>query len=129
MAHEPDPISETSGASQGTAAAAKRAREKVSDVTDSIREKANELSQQAQAIIRSELRLARAELNEQIAALKRISRTALPAFVLGLYAIGFLLLASVYALELVLPAWLSALVVAVGVGGVAGILLGTAYRQ
>jgi|SRR5690242_8398431 hypothetical protein len=94
-----------------------------------ISELINEVATEAQAIIRSELRLARAELNEQIAALKRISRTALPAFVLGLYAIGFLLLASVYALELVLPAWLSALIVAVGVGGVAGILLGTAYRQ
>ena len=64
-----------------------------------------------QQIIRSEFRLAKAELQE------KASRTSKPAtklgagFLLGLYGLGFLLLAAVYALSMVMAAGLAALIV------------------
>ena len=42
--------------------------------------------------------------------------------VLGLYALGFLLLAGVYALAMILPSWAAALIVCVLGAGVAGAL-------
>jgi len=88
-----------------------------------------EIVADTQEMIRSEIRLAKAEVSEQLPTVKRISKTGLPGAVLVFYAVGFLLLACVYALEMALPAWLSALVVAVVVGIMAAILLGAAYRN
>ena len=88
-----------------------------------------EIATDTQEVIRSEFRLAKAEISEQLPTVKRVSQTGLPGFMLLFYALGFLLLTCVYALELVLPAWLSALVVALLVGIMAAILLGAAYRN
>ena len=77
-----------------------------------------------QEIIRAEIWLAKTEIKEE--ALK--TRTALALLITGscvaLYAIGFLLLTIVYALENVLPAWLAGFIVAMTLGAGAAILIG-----
>src|SRR2546423_8164860 len=66
-----------------------------------------------QEIIRSEFRLAKTEVREEVAkAGKSVSMLGAGVFI-GLYALGFLLLTAVYALETVVPAWLAALIVGV----------------
>lgn len=64
-----------------------------------------------QQIIRSEIKLAKREVTEN-AQQARSAAIALAADgVFGIYALGFLLLAAMFALELVLPNWLSALII------------------
>jgi uncharacterized membrane protein YqjE len=67
-----------------------------------------------QQIIRSEFRLAKAELQEKASRASKPATTLGVGFLLGLYGLGFLLLAAVYALSMVMAAGLAAL----SVGGV-----------
>jgi uncharacterized membrane protein YqjE len=80
-------------------------------------------------IIRSEVRLAKAEIREDavkgFGAAKLIGIGAL----LGLYALGFALLGVVYLLSLVVPAWGSALIVGVVVGVAAAVLVSRGREQ
>jgi uncharacterized membrane protein YqjE len=76
-----------------------------------------------QEIVRSEFRLAKAEVQEETA---KVAHSGIPLIVgllLGLYALGFLLLAVVHALSLVVDAWLAALIVAFGVAVISLILI------
>ncbi len=77
-----------------------------------------------QEIIRAEVRLAKTEIKEEV--LK--TRTALALLITGacttLYAVGFLLLTIVYALEKVLAPWLAGFIVALALGTGAAILIG-----
>jgi uncharacterized membrane protein YqjE len=76
-----------------------------------------------QEIVRSEFRLAKAEIQEETA---KVARSGIPLTVgllLGLYALGFILLAAVHALSLVVDAWLAALIVGFGVGVISLILI------
>lgn len=66
-----------------------------------------------QEIIRSEVLLAKTEVKQEAAVAWRASQIGIVGAVLGLYGLGFLFLCAVYALELVLPAWAAALIVAV----------------
>jgi uncharacterized membrane protein YqjE len=68
-----------------------------------------------QEIIRSEVRLAKAETREEVSKAAKSSVLLGAGLVLAVYAVGFLLLTIVYALETTLTPWLSALIVAVGV--------------
>jgi uncharacterized membrane protein YqjE len=99
-------------------------------VTDVLQDIAGNI----QKIVHGEFRLAKVEFRE------RAGRAAKPAITLaagvlsGVYGLGFLLLAIVYALNLAMPAWLAALLVgavlavaASTLGGVLGDLL-RAYR-
>jgi uncharacterized membrane protein YqjE len=62
-------------------------------------------------IIRSEFRLAKTEIREEASlAVKPVSILGV-GLVLGVLGLGFLLLAAVYALSLVIAAWLAALLV------------------
>jgi uncharacterized membrane protein YqjE len=77
-----------------------------------------------QEIVRSEFRLAKAEIQEETA---KVARSGIPLIVgllLGLYALGFILLAVVHALSLVVDAWLAALIVGFGVAVISLILIG-----
>jgi uncharacterized membrane protein YqjE len=76
-----------------------------------------------QEIVRSEFRLAKAEVQEQAAKVARSGVPLIVGLLLGLYALGFLLLAMVHALSLVVDAWLAALIVGFGVGVVSLILI------
>ena len=64
--------------------------------------------------IRSEFRLAKTEIREEAVVAGKAATIAGSGAVLALYAGGFLLLACVYALQLVVAAWLAALIVTVG---------------
>ncbi len=77
----------------------------------------------AQDIIRSEVRLAKAEVREESA--KAISAGTLlgAGAVVGLYALGFLIAAGVAALALVLPWWAAALIVGAVLAGAAAVMV------
>jgi hypothetical protein len=64
-----------------------------------------------QQIIRSEFRLAKAELREKASRASKPATTLGAGFLLGLYGLGFLLLAAVYTLSMVMAAGLAALIV------------------
>jgi len=76
-----------------------------------------------QGIIRSEVRLAKAEVTEDATAMGKAAGVLAVGAVLGIYALGILLLFAVYALEGPLPDWLAALIVGLVVAAVAGILV------
>jgi hypothetical protein len=64
-----------------------------------------------QQIIRSEFRLAKAELQEKASRASKPATKLGAGFLLGSYGLGFLLLAAVYALSMVMAAGLAALIV------------------
>ena len=64
-----------------------------------------------QQIIRSEFRLAKAELQEKASRASKPAITLGAGFLFGLYGLGFLLLAAVYALSTIMAAGLAALIV------------------
>lgn len=64
-----------------------------------------------QQIIRDEFRLAKTELKEKATQASKPASILATGMVLGLYALGFLLLAAVYALSMVMPHWRAALLV------------------
>jgi len=75
-----------------------------------------------QGIIRSEVRLAKAEIKEESTKAGRAASVLGSGAVLGLYALGFLLLAVFFGLRFLVPAWAAAAILAVFVGVIAGIL-------
>jgi protein-S-isoprenylcysteine O-methyltransferase Ste14 len=82
-----------------------------------------------QELVRSEIRLARAEVRE---AAQKAWRAAIPLVIgaaLGFYAAGFLLLTAVYALSQAVPPWLAALLVALATGTVSALLLAAGRKR
>lgn len=69
-----------------------------------------------QEIVRSELRLAKSELQDQLIKVKAAAPLLLVAIGAALLAAFFLAWTAFYALALVLPMWAAALVVAVALG-------------
>ena len=82
----------------------------------------HDIAGNVQEIVRAEMRLAKTEITEELGK-ARLGGTlaAMGALMLGLGML-FALLAAVYALSLVMPAWAAALIVA-GVECVSGLLL------
>ena len=76
-----------------------------------------------QDIVRSEVRLAKTEVREEVVKAKAALLLLGAGAVTGLFAILFLLLMIVSALALVLPNWAAALIVGVALAVAAGILL------
>jgi uncharacterized membrane protein YqjE len=75
-----------------------------------------------QGIIRSEVRLAKAEVTEDATSMGKAAGMLVAGAVLGIYALGILLLCVIYALNGPLPDWAAALIVGVVVAAAAGIL-------
>jgi uncharacterized membrane protein YqjE len=73
-------------------------------------------------IIRSEVRLAKTEVRQDLMDYTRAGTFIGIAAVLMFYGLGFVLLSAVYALHQVLAPWLSALIVGVSVGIAAAVL-------
>ena len=71
-----------------------------------------------QEIVRSEVRLAKIELKEEAAGAAKAAATFGVGLVSGFYGIGFLFLAAVYGLSMVMAGWLAALLV----GGILAIV-------
>jgi uncharacterized membrane protein YqjE len=76
-----------------------------------------------QGIIRSEVRLAKAEVTEDATAMGKAAGMLVAGAVFGIYALGILLLFVIYALNGPLSDWLAALIVGLVVAAVAGILV------
>jgi len=76
-----------------------------------------------QDIVRSEIRLATAEIKSEAGNFARAGKPLVTGAVLLLYACGLLLLSVVYALSLVLQPWIAALLVCVVVAIIAAIFL------
>jgi len=76
-----------------------------------------------QGIIRSEVRLAKTEITEEATAAGKAAGMLGVGAVLGIYALGLLLLTCVYALNGPLPDWAAALIVFAVVASAAGILV------
>jgi uncharacterized membrane protein YqjE len=75
-------------------------------------------------IVQAEFRLAKTELKEGAEKVAVPGATLGAGVVLALYGLGFLLLAAVYALSLVVAAWLATLIVGGVLAVAAGILIG-----
>ena len=90
------------------------------DASGSIAELLQGIVGNVQGIIRSEVRLAKAEVREEATTAGKAAGMLAAGAVLALYAVGLLLLTFVYALNGPLPDWLAALlvfaVVAIGAG-------------
>lgn len=82
-----------------------------------------------QEIIRSEIRLAKVELGEQAVKAGKAAGLLAAGGIVGLYALGFLLLACVYALAMFLPSWAAALIVCVFCAAIAGALVVTGRKR
>jgi uncharacterized membrane protein YqjE len=75
-----------------------------------------------QDIIRSEFRLAKVEVKHKVQQAAGPAATMGVAAVIGFYGLGFLLLAALYALSLVMALWLAALIVGFALAAIAAIL-------
>jgi len=89
----------------------------------SMRELIDKLSADARGLVRAEVSLARAELEEKVRRLAAGGALVAAAAVLGLVALGALTATAIIALSNVVSTWLAALIVTVVVGVLAGILL------
>lgn len=69
-----------------------------------------------QDIVRSEVKLAKAEVREETSKAASAAKLSAIGALLGLFSFGFLALTAVRALELRFAPWLSALIVALGLG-------------
>ena len=94
----------------------------------SIADVLNDIVDNVQQIVRSEMRLAKAELREDLNKLKFAAVLFACGAVTGILGGGFVLLAIVYALATVVAPWASALIVGVGAVVVAGILVASAGK-
>jgi uncharacterized membrane protein YqjE len=77
----------------------------------SVPEVLQDIVSNLQDIIRSEFRLAKTEIKEEASKAVKPATTFGVGLVSGVYGIGFMLLAAVYGLSTVMPAWLAALLV------------------
>ena len=75
-------------------------------------------------IMRSEVRLLRAEVHQDLTQVAKASVFFVIGAVLAFYGLGFVLLGLVYALGSRMPLWLSAVIVGVGAAGIASVFLG-----
>jgi len=82
-----------------------------------------------QEIIRSEVRLAKTEITEELGKLGSASMLIGVGALLLTFSALFLLLAIVYALSVVLPAWEAALIVGVSVGVIAALCCGLGLKK
>ena len=74
-----------------------------------------------QQIVRAEIRLAKVEAREELAKAIQGAKLIGIGAVVGIFAVGVLLLSAVYALSLVLAPWAAALIVGIAVAVIAGV--------
>ena len=82
-----------------------------------------------QGIIRSEVRLAKAEVQEEAGKAGKAARLLGVGAVLAFYATGFLFLTCVYALETAVDPWLAGLIVTLLVGIGAAVLVKAGLKR
>jgi uncharacterized membrane protein YqjE len=82
-----------------------------------------------QHIVRAEVRLATVELQDEAAKAKRSVMLMIAGGAVAMLALGFVLLAGVYGLATVLPAWAAALIVGAAAAAIGGLLASAGARQ
>jgi uncharacterized membrane protein YqjE len=80
-------------------------------------------------IIRSEFRLARAEIKEEASQAAPPLKMIVVGAAIGFYALGFLIFTLVMGLATVVPTWLAALIVGAVLGLIALVLITTASKR
>jgi hypothetical protein len=95
----------------------------------SVPEVLQDIVSNLQEIIRSEFLLAKTELKEEAKQAAKPATTFGTGLVFGIYGMGFLLLAATYALALVMPVWLAALLVGAGLAIVALALMSSSGKK
>ncbi len=85
-----------------------------------------DIVENAQEIIRSEVRLAKAEIREESRKMMHAGMVLVVGAVIGLYGLGFLFAAASSALALAMPQWAASLIVGgvLGIGGAIGLAVG-----
>jgi uncharacterized membrane protein YqjE len=101
----------------------------VPDTDRSIATLLSDIVGDLQQIIRAEVRLAKVEVREELAKARQGAALLMTAGIVLVLALGVALLAAVYALALVWPAWAAALVVALVVAAGGGLLALTGVRR
>ena len=82
-----------------------------------------------QDIVRAEVRLAKAELSEELSSARTAGLLIGVGAVAVIFSALFLLLACVYALGRVMPNWAAALIIAAAVGAAAAVTLGLGLKR
>jgi cytochrome c biogenesis protein CcdA len=82
-----------------------------------------------QDIVRSEIRLARTEVGEELTKAKTASVLMALGAVTGIFGVFFVLLTAVYVLSRLMPDWAAALIVAAGLSMIAAIMLTIGSRR
>jgi uncharacterized membrane protein YqjE len=98
-------------------------------VERSIGSLVNDIVGNVQEIIRSEVRLAKAEVTEELTKARRAVIWLVAGAVLATMAFGFLLLTVVYVLAHFFQPWVAALIVALGSGAIGGALAAVGASQ
>lgn len=89
----------------------------------SISEILDDMATNVQRIIRSEVRLAKTEVQEEAVKAGKGAAALGSGAVVAAYSAGFLLLAALFALEIAVPSWLAALIVALFSGTIGAALV------
>lgn len=95
----------------------------------SIREILQDVVNHLNDLFRSEIRLAKTEVQENLIDLAKAGTSMGLSVVLALYALGFILLSIVYALQIVVASWLAPLLVGIAVGTAAAILYVAGHKK
>lgn len=82
-----------------------------------------------QDIVRSEVRLAKTELAEQLEKSRSAGLLLGVGALMFVFSASFILLAIVYALSIVMPAWAAALIVGVSAGAAAAVCVNLGLKQ
>ena len=98
-------------------------------VERSIGSLVNDIVGNVQEIIRSEVRLAKAEVTEELTKARRAMIWLVAGAVVATMAFGFLLLTVVYVLAHFFQPWVAALIVALGSGAIGGALAAVGASQ
>ncbi|HEX7796265.1 MAG TPA: phage holin family protein [Vicinamibacterales bacterium] len=98
-------------------------------VERSIGSLVNDIVGNVQEIIRSEVRLAKAEVTEELTKARRAVIWLVAGAVIATMAFGFLLLTAVYVLAHFFQPWVAALIVALGSGAIGGALAAVGASQ
>jgi uncharacterized membrane protein len=80
-------------------------------------------------IVRSEIKLAKLEVTQSVGRLRSASVMLAGGGLLAIFALGFILVAALFALEIVLPAWLAALILGVLLLGGAAVGVSIGLRR
>lgn len=106
--------------------------EDLREETRGLGEEAGQIAQDLRNLLRSEVQLAKAETREQIQLAIRSAIWGAVAALCALLTLVFIALTSMFALWVVLPMWLSALIVTAGlliIAGLAGLMAYARIKQ